>query len=164
VQHHTVPVKNPESTTRPRKNATEKPRLHSHLGAPPPRSDPARRRPAAMSQPTAAVAAEAQPQGRGLAGRQGGGGGLGQSISGIVRMAVFWYFAAKFFGPKRPPADPGILMSNLFQKGEPMVRTPSVILIVSGRDFGSKRRLRSVDVCLSVGSGSVVRVIIVCLL
>ncbi|PWZ44736.1 CLPTM1-like membrane protein cnrB [Zea mays] len=73
-----------------------------------------------MSQPTAAVAAEAQPQGRGLAGRQGGGGGLGQSISGIVRMAVFWYFAAKFFGPKRPPADPGILMSNLFQKGEPM--------------------------------------------
>uniref|UniRef100_J3LY60 Transmembrane CLPTM1 family protein n=2 Tax=Oryza brachyantha TaxID=4533 RepID=J3LY60_ORYBR len=35
-------------------------------------------------------------------------------------MAVFWYFAAKFFGPKRPPADPGMLMSNLFQKGEPM--------------------------------------------
>jgi len=35
-------------------------------------------------------------------------------------MAVFWYFAAKFFGPKRPPAEPGMLMSNLFQKGEPM--------------------------------------------
>ncbi|CAD6260806.1 unnamed protein product [Miscanthus lutarioriparius] len=73
-----------------------------------------------MSQPAATVAAAAQPQGRGPAGRQGGGGGLGQSIAGIVRMAVFWYFAAKFFGPKRPPADPGMLMSNLFQKGEPM--------------------------------------------
>ncbi|WVZ85770.1 hypothetical protein U9M48_032650 [Paspalum notatum var. saurae] len=73
-----------------------------------------------MSQPAAAAAAAAQPQGRGPAGRQGGGGGLGQSIAGIVRMAVFWYFAAKFFGPKRPPAEPGMLMSNLFQKGEPM--------------------------------------------
>ncbi|ONM17213.1 Transmembrane CLPTM1 family protein [Zea mays] len=73
-----------------------------------------------MSQPAATVAAAAQPQGRGPAGRQGGGGGLGQSIAGIVRMAVFWYFASKFFGPKRPPADPGMLMSNLFQKGEPM--------------------------------------------
>ncbi|RCV33756.1 hypothetical protein SEVIR_7G115500v4 [Setaria viridis] len=71
-----------------------------------------------MSQPAAEVAAAAQPQGRGPAGRQGGG--LGQSITGIVRMAVFWYFAAKFFGPKRPPAEPGMLMSNLFQKGEPM--------------------------------------------
>ncbi|RLM74055.1 CLPTM1-like membrane protein cnrB [Panicum miliaceum] len=73
-----------------------------------------------MSQPAAAVAAAAQPQGRAPEGRQGGGGGLGQSIAGIVRMAVFWYFAAKFFGPKRPPAEPGMLMSNLFQKGEPM--------------------------------------------
>ncbi|OEL20981.1 CLPTM1-like membrane protein cnrB [Dichanthelium oligosanthes] len=73
-----------------------------------------------MSQPAAAVDAAAQPQGRGPAGRQGGGGGLGQSIAGIVRMAVFWYFAAKFFGPKRPPAEPGMLMSNLFQKGEAM--------------------------------------------
>nr|CAB3487125.1 unnamed protein product [Digitaria exilis] len=73
-----------------------------------------------MSQPAAAVAAAAQPQGGAPAGRQGGGGGLGQSIAGIVRMAVFWYFAAKFFGPKRPPAEPGMLMSNLFQKGEPM--------------------------------------------
>jgi hypothetical protein len=84
-----------------------------------------------MSQPAAEVAAAAQPQGRGPAARQGGGGGLGQSIAGIVRMAVFWYFAAKFFGPKRPPAEPGMLMSNLFQKGEPMVRTPSSLLVVS---------------------------------
>ncbi|TVT98231.1 hypothetical protein EJB05_56450 [Eragrostis curvula] len=72
-----------------------------------------------MSQPAVAAAGAAQPQGRGPAARQGGGG-LGQSIAGIVRMAVFWYFATKFFGPKRPPAEPGMLMSNLFQKGEPM--------------------------------------------
>lgn len=75
-----------------------------------------------MSQPAVAADGAAQPQGRGPAARQGGGG-LGQSIAGVVRMAVFWYFAAKFFGPKRPPAEPGMLMSNLFQKGEPMVRT-----------------------------------------
>jgi hypothetical protein len=109
-----------------------------------------------MSQPAATVAAAAQPQGRGPAGRQGG---LGQSIAGIVRMAVFWYFASKFFGPKRPPADPGMLMSNLFQKGEPMVRTSSAIL----RDFGSKMRLRSIAACSSVGLGSVVRVVWLCL-
>lgn len=113
-----------------------------------------------MSQPAATVAAAAQPQGRGPAGRQGGGGGLGQNIAGIVRMAVFWYFAAKFFGPKRPPADPGMLMSNLFQKGEPMVRTPSAI---SG-NFGLKMRLRSVAVFSSVGLGSVVQVIRLCAL
>lgn len=47
-------------------------------------------------------------------------GGLGQSLSGIVRMAVFWYFAMKFFGPKKPPPGPSQLMSNLFQKGEPL--------------------------------------------
>lgn len=47
--------------------------------------------------------------------------GLGQSLTGIVRMAVFWYFAMKFFGPKKP-AEPSQLMSNLFHKGEPLVR------------------------------------------
>ncbi|BAS89352.1 uncharacterized protein [Oryza sativa Japonica Group] len=75
-----------------------------------------------MSQPAAVAAGAAagqQPQGRAQAARQAGGG-LGQTIAGIVRMAVFWYFAAKFFGPKRPPAEPGMLMSNLFQKGEPL--------------------------------------------
>jgi len=70
-----------------------------------------------MSQPAAAAVA-AQPQGQAPAGRQGGG--IGQSLAGIVRMAVFWYFASKFFGPKRAPTEPGMLMSNLFQKGEPM--------------------------------------------
>ncbi|XP_022774797.1 cleft lip and palate transmembrane protein 1 homolog isoform X2 [Durio zibethinus] len=47
-------------------------------------------------------------------------GGLGQTITGIIRIAVFWYFASKFFSPKRPPADPSNLISNLFQKGEPL--------------------------------------------
>ncbi|RWW53437.1 hypothetical protein BHE74_00040077 [Ensete ventricosum] len=47
--------------------------------------------------------------------------GFGQSLAGIVRMAVFWYFAMKFFGPKKA-AEPSQLMSNLFHKGEPLVR------------------------------------------
>lgn len=51
-------------------------------------------------------------------------GGFGQSITGIIRIAVFCYFASKFFSPKQKPADPSHpshLMSNLFQRGEPMV-------------------------------------------
>ncbi|KAJ3675504.1 hypothetical protein LUZ60_004546 [Juncus effusus] len=70
-----------------------------------------------MSQPAAAaVAAEGAP-----AQRQGGGG-IGQTIAGIVRMAVFWYFAMKFFSPKKPsnPNEPVVLLSNMFQKGEPL--------------------------------------------
>lgn len=49
-------------------------------------------------------------------------GGFGQSLTGIIRIAVFWYFASKFFAPKKP-SDPAILMSNHFQKGEPLVIT-----------------------------------------
>lgn len=65
------------------------------------------------------------------AGGGGGGGGgaqqqrqqaTGFGLSGIIRMVVFWYFASKFFSPKKP-ADPSILMSNLFQKGESLVRS-----------------------------------------
>ncbi|XP_021672068.1 uncharacterized protein LOC110658655 isoform X2 [Hevea brasiliensis] len=44
-------------------------------------------------------------------------GGIGQTITGIIRIAVFWYFASKFFAPKRP-SDPSLLISNLFQKGD----------------------------------------------
>lgn len=48
-------------------------------------------------------------------------GGFGQSITGIIRIAVFWYFASKFFSPKRPSgSEPAVLISNLFQKGEPL--------------------------------------------
>ncbi|XP_072981458.1 uncharacterized protein [Typha angustifolia] len=68
-----------------------------------------------MTEPagTAAVAAAAP----GAARRQQGG--FGQSLSGIIRMAVFWYFASKFFFPKKP-TEPSVLMSNLFHKGEPL--------------------------------------------
>uniref|UniRef100_A0A2P2NGP9 Cleft lip and palate transmembrane protein n=1 Tax=Rhizophora mucronata TaxID=61149 RepID=A0A2P2NGP9_RHIMU len=47
-------------------------------------------------------------------------GGIGQTITGIIRIAVFWYFASKFLAPKRPPADPSLLSYNLFNKGEPL--------------------------------------------
>ncbi|XP_048327517.1 uncharacterized protein LOC107415755 [Ziziphus jujuba] len=46
-------------------------------------------------------------------------GGLGQTVTGIIRVAVFWYFASKFFSPKKP-SEPSLLISNLFQKGEPL--------------------------------------------
>ena len=60
--------------------------------------------------------------GRREEGGGGGGGGLGQSITGIIRIAVFWYFASKFFSPKRPSTtDPALLHSNLFHKSEPLV-------------------------------------------
>ncbi|GMI68540.1 hypothetical protein like AT5G08500 [Hibiscus trionum] len=45
--------------------------------------------------------------------------GFGQTITGIIRIAVFWYFASKFFSPKKP-AEPSTLINNLFQKGEPI--------------------------------------------
>ncbi|XP_010546275.1 PREDICTED: cleft lip and palate transmembrane protein 1 homolog [Tarenaya hassleriana] len=72
--------------------------------------------------------------------RQQQGGGFGQTITGIIRIAVFWYFASKFFSPKRP-ADPSQLMSNIFQKGEPL----DIWLYLSEnekfRDFGNEGAL-----------------------
>ncbi|KAH9713035.1 cleft lip and palate associated transmembrane protein-like [Citrus sinensis] len=51
--------------------------------------------------------------------RQQQAGGLGQTITGVIRIAVFWYFASKFFAPKRPAGpESAQLMSNLFQRGE----------------------------------------------
>ncbi|KAG4203021.1 hypothetical protein ERO13_A05G375100v2 [Gossypium hirsutum] len=73
-----------------------------------------------MSPPAAAaVAAAAAGGGGGQPQRQQQQGGFGQSITGIIRIAVFWYFASKFFSPKKP-VDPSNLISNLFQKGEPL--------------------------------------------
>ncbi|GFP93378.1 cleft lip and palate transmembrane protein 1 homolog [Phtheirospermum japonicum] len=43
---------------------------------------------------------------------------MGQMLTGIIRVAVFWYFASKFFGPKRAPTQPSQQISNLFHKGE----------------------------------------------
>ncbi|KAH8479896.1 hypothetical protein H0E87_030202 [Populus deltoides] len=51
-------------------------------------------------------------------GQQQQQGGMGQTITGIIRMAVFWYFISKFISPKKAPTGPSILISNLFQKGE----------------------------------------------
>ncbi|KAL1209757.1 hypothetical protein V5N11_020088 [Cardamine amara subsp. amara] len=64
----------------------------------------------------AVVEGDGQPQQQ-----QRQAGGFGQTITGILRIAVFCYFASKFFSPKQKPADPSQpshLMSNLFQKGE----------------------------------------------
>ena len=67
-----------------------------------------------MAPPAAAAAAVAEQRQQ--------QGGFGQTITGIIRIAVFWYFASKFFSPKRPSAsDPPLLISNLFQKGESLV-------------------------------------------
>lgn len=72
-----------------------------------------------MAPPTAVVEggdAAAAPQGR-----QQAGGGF--SLTGIIRMVVFWYFASKFFSPaskKSPNNEPAVLISNLFHKAQPM--------------------------------------------
>lgn len=63
-----------------------------------------------------AVAAGGGQQGQGQQRQQQGG--MGQTITGIIRMAVFWYFISKFISPKKAPTDPSILISNLFQKGD----------------------------------------------
>lgn len=53
--------------------------------------------------------------------------GMGQMLTGIIRIAVFWYFASKFFGPKRSPTQSTTQISNLFHKGEPLVGYFSLI-------------------------------------
>ncbi|WCJ30599.1 hypothetical protein M5689_012147 [Euphorbia peplus] len=64
----------------------------------------------------------APPDGGGEVAAGAGGaqqqGGIGQSITGIIRIAVFWYFVSKFFTPNSKPSDPSVLISNLFQKGD----------------------------------------------
>lgn len=70
-----------------------------------------------MAQP-AAVAA--QGGGGSPAGGRQQQGGFGQSLTGIIRMAVMWYFAMKFFSPKKP-SEPSTLINNIFHKGEPLV-------------------------------------------
>lgn len=46
--------------------------------------------------------------------------GLAGSISGIIRMAIFWYFAMQMFGSKKV-TNPDLLTNNLFSKGENLV-------------------------------------------
>lgn len=64
----------------------------------------------------------------GVGGGGGGGGGrqqqqqgVGQMLTGIIRVAVFWYFASKFFGSKKSPTQTSNQISNIFHKGEPLV-------------------------------------------
>ncbi|CAI9763398.1 unnamed protein product [Fraxinus pennsylvanica] len=84
-------------------------------------------------------------------GGEGGGGGgrqqqrqqqgVGQMLTGIIRVAVFWYFASKFFGPKKSPTQTSNQISNLFHKGEPL----DMWLYLSEKehfnDFGSEGSL-----------------------
>ncbi|XP_030551391.2 cleft lip and palate transmembrane protein 1 homolog [Rhodamnia argentea] len=86
------------------------------------------------------------------AGGGGGGGGAGGeqqqqqraqggfSLTGIIRIAVFWYFASKFFSPKKP-SDPSMLMSNLFQKGESLDMWVYLSEHEKFNDFGSEGAL-----------------------
>ncbi|KAI3435432.1 uncharacterized protein J3R85_006031 [Psidium guajava] len=84
------------------------------------------------------------------AGGGGGGGGGGEqqqqraqggfSLTGIIRIAVFWYFASKFFSPKKP-SDPSMLMSNLFQKGESLDMWVYLSEHEKFNDFGSEGAL-----------------------
>nr|XP_018682526.1 PREDICTED: uncharacterized protein LOC108953037 isoform X1 [Musa acuminata subsp. malaccensis] len=47
--------------------------------------------------------------------------GFGQTVAGILLMALLSYFAMKFFGPKRP-AELFQLISNLFHKGDSLLK------------------------------------------
>ncbi|KAG0485139.1 hypothetical protein HPP92_009218 [Vanilla planifolia] len=86
-----------------------------------------------MAQPAAAVA-EAQPARQ----RQQQQAGFG--LTGVIRMAVLWYFAMKFFSPKKP-TDPSQLMSNLFHKGEPLDMWLYLSEQQKFNDFGNDRAL-----------------------
>jgi hypothetical protein len=70
--------------------------------------------------------------------------GFGSTISGIVRIAVFWYFASKFFSPKQKPMDPTApsqLMTNLFHKGESLDMWFYLSEQEKFNDFGNDRAL-----------------------
>ncbi|RAL39812.1 hypothetical protein DM860_013013 [Cuscuta australis] len=79
-------------------------------------------------------------------GGEGGGGrrqqaGMGQMLTGIIRMAIFWYFASKFFSPKRAPSDPSAQITNLFHKGEPLDMWLYISEQEKFNDFGNETAL-----------------------
>ncbi|KAK3028692.1 hypothetical protein RJ639_038071 [Escallonia herrerae] len=84
----------------------------------------------------------APPEGGGGGGGAGGRQqqGFGSSISGIIRIAVFWYFASKFFSPKKT-VEPSLQISNLFQKGEPLDMWVYLSEHEKFNDFGSEGAL-----------------------
>ncbi|XP_047315214.1 cleft lip and palate transmembrane protein 1 homolog [Impatiens glandulifera] len=68
--------------------------------------------------------------------------GFGQSLTGIIRIAVFWYFASKFFSPKKPlSSEPSLLISNLFEKGESLDMWFYLSEHESFNNFGSESEL-----------------------
>lgn len=78
--------------------------------------------------PTAVAATGGAAAAAGPEGRPQEQQGIGKSIQGIIRIAIFWYFASKFFSPKTPPpagSEPAIQISNLFPKAEPLVLSHS---------------------------------------
>lgn len=66
--------------------------------------------------------------------------GFGHSLTGIIRMAVFWYFASKFFSPKKP-SEPSLQISNLFDKGESLDMWLYLSEHEKFNDFGSEASL-----------------------
>lgn len=87
-----------------------------------------------MAPPTAAVEGGGAPPPQG---RQQGG----FSFTGIIRMVVFWYFASKFFSPKKAPVEPSALISNLFHKSQPMDMWLYLTENEKFNDFGSESAL-----------------------
>ncbi|KAF3444206.1 hypothetical protein FNV43_RR13896 [Rhamnella rubrinervis] len=84
--------------------------------------------------------AEGAGGGEGRPQQQQQAGGFGQSLTGIIRIAVFWYFASKFFFPKKT-SEPSILISNLFQKAEPLDMWFYVSESEKFNDFGNEDAL-----------------------
>ncbi|THG01900.1 hypothetical protein TEA_000192 [Camellia sinensis var. sinensis] len=66
--------------------------------------------------------------------------GFGQTITGVIRIAVFWYFASKFFSPKKP-IEPALQISNIFQKGESLDMWFYLSEHEKFNDFGSEGAL-----------------------
>ncbi|OVA01069.1 Cleft lip and palate transmembrane 1 [Macleaya cordata] len=66
--------------------------------------------------------------------------GFGSSITGIIRIAVFWYFASKFFSPKKP-TEPALQISNLFNKGETLDMWVYLSEYEKFNDFGNEEAL-----------------------
>ncbi|XP_030503804.2 uncharacterized protein LOC115719057 [Cannabis sativa] len=90
----------------------------------------------------AAVVAGGAPQQRQQ--QQQPAAGFGQTITGIIRIAVFWYFASKFFTSKRPTgpgSEPPVLISNLFHKAEPLDMWVYLSEKEKFNDFGNESAL-----------------------
>ncbi|GMH10373.1 hypothetical protein Nepgr_012214 [Nepenthes gracilis] len=66
---------------------------------------------------------------------------IGQTITGIIRVAILWYFLSRFLFSPRKPSDPSVQISNLFQKGEPLDMWLYLSENEKFSDFGNERAL-----------------------